>query len=139
MSSSLLKGELFYAELAPTQECDYLLQFLIHANLKQRFICMRKEHALNGLNGPFLSDEDQMNIYPLWDNEYLKMRPIYKPKALKTEVVDLSQTFLSLLLQHDSFMYTLVRLYKALKTPWTLWEKRTKCCFYLCVCNTILF
>ena len=45
------------------------------------------------------------------------MRPIYKPKALKTEVVDLSQTFLSLLLQHDSFMYTLVRLEKALKTP----------------------
>ena len=59
----------------------------------------------------------------------------YKPEALKTKVVDLAQLILTILLQQDS-LYTLVKLEKTIKTPRTPSEKRTKCCFCLCVYKT---
>ena len=54
MAYSLSKEELCYARPTLTQRCDYLMQFLVHASLKQRALCMRKERALNDApNDPF--------------------------------------------------------------------------------------
>ena len=59
------KDEFCFAKPALTQRCDCLLQFLIHTNLKEKFLCMRKGRALNAPNNRLLLGEDQMKIYPL--------------------------------------------------------------------------
>lgn len=51
----ILSAEIFsYAVHAIKQRCDYLLQFLVRASIKDRALCMRKERALNDApNDPF--------------------------------------------------------------------------------------
>ena len=97
---------------------------LLQASVEERTICMRKGCALNVPNELFLSNEDQVKIYLLWDNEYLKMSHILTWSFEDWNSISRSTAFISL--YWTSFLYTLEKLEKALKIPWTFWEKKTK-------------
>jgi len=131
------KDTLCYVGLALTQRCDDLPQTLIHASLKGKVLFMRKGRALNAPNNLFLSNEDQSNNYPLWDNEHLKSKAYTNQKFFKTDIVYLLCIFLLLFFNKTFWIYSFKNR-KALKTPWTFWEKRAKCLDSSCVCKEIL-
>jgi len=109
----------------------YLLQFSNMQALKRglRTFCMRKWRVFNASikfsQQPFSSNEDQVKISTVVRKHILEDEAYINHKFWRLKMYLARKAFIIIFAK--SFLYILVKLEKALKTPWTHWdEKKTK-------------